>query len=88
MLGCEVARCNIGNLEGVYGNMERALKHLKIAASAGNYLAMNNLLTFFEQGQFSRAEMDSTLTAYNILVPRREVKPEMLFINVCMQSFH
>jgi hypothetical protein len=36
MLGCEAARCNLGSLESIYGSMERALKHLKIAASAGN----------------------------------------------------
>ena len=87
MLGCEAARCNIGSLEGIYGNIERALKHLKIAASAGNYLAMNNLLTSFEQGQFSRAEMDSTLTAYNISCAEMRSEARDTFINVC-QSFH
>ena len=66
------------------GNTERALKHLKIAASAGNYLAMNNLLTFFEQGQFSRAEMDSTLTAYNISCAEMRSEARDAFINVCM----
>ena len=36
-----------------------------IAASAGNYAAMHNLLVDFEQGLVSRNAIDSTLTAYN-----------------------
>jgi TPR repeat protein len=88
MLGCEAARCNLGSLESFHGTMERALKHLKIAASAGNYLAMNNLLTFFKQGRFSRAEMDSTLTVYNISCAEMRNEVRDAFINVCMQRFH
>ena len=45
--------------------MERAVKHWNIAASAGNYKAMNTLIKFFEIGDVSRDVIDSTLTAYN-----------------------
>jgi hypothetical protein len=45
--------------------MEQALKHWKIAASAGEYTAMNNLTIKFEQGADSRETIDSTLAAYN-----------------------
>jgi hypothetical protein len=47
------------------GNMERALKHWTIAASAGDYTAMNNLTIKFEQGADSRETITSTLAAYN-----------------------
>jgi TPR repeat protein len=65
MAGHEVARYNLGIIEYEYGNMEQALKHLKIAASAGNYLVMNNLLDAFQKGLVSRESIDSTLVAYN-----------------------
>ena len=65
MAGHEVARYNIGNREAQSGNMERAVKHWMIAASAGDYQAMNNCLIAFKQGLVSRNAMDSTLTAYN-----------------------
>jgi allophanate hydrolase subunit 1 len=45
--------------------MEQALKHWKIAASAGDCTAMNNLTIKFEQGADSRETIDSTLVAYN-----------------------
>jgi TPR repeat protein len=65
MAGDEGARCNLGSMEVKLGNMERAVKHFKIAASAGSYHAMNNLLIVFNHGQVSRNAIDSTLTAYN-----------------------
>jgi hypothetical protein len=43
MAGNDVARNNIGGIEGKSGNMDRAMKHLIIAASAGNYTSMHNL---------------------------------------------
>ena len=42
-----------------------AVKHFKIAASAGDHIAMHNLLGAFNHGLVSRNAMDSTLTAYN-----------------------
>ena len=65
MLGDEVARNNLGCLEVKSGNMERAVKHLTIAASAGSYKAMFLLKTCFEEGYVSRESIDSTLAAYN-----------------------
>jgi TPR repeat protein len=65
MAGHEVARFNLGIHEYNSGNKERALKHWKIAASAGCYDAMNELRLSFEQGLVSRESIDSTLAAYN-----------------------
>ena len=71
MLGCEVARCKLGALEAESaleassGNMEWGLKHFTIAASAGDYIAMNAMRGLFELGHVRRESIDSTLTAYN-----------------------
>ena len=65
MEGNEIARYNLGIIEYEYGNMERAVKHLTIGASAGDYQAMHCLKMEFEQGVVSRESIDSTLAAYN-----------------------
>jgi hypothetical protein len=52
-------------LEYNSGNIERALKHWTIAASAGCYTAMEQLRTGFEQGFVSRESINSTLAVYN-----------------------
>jgi TPR repeat protein len=65
MAGNEEARCIIGYTEVKSGNIERGVKHWTIAASAGDYGAMHELRTFFEQGLVSRELIDSTLAAYN-----------------------
>jgi TPR repeat protein len=65
MAGDEVARCNLGVDEYNSGNMERAVKHWTIAASAGHHIAMHHLIKAFEQGVISRESIDSTLAAYN-----------------------
>jgi TPR repeat protein len=65
MAGDEGARCNLGVMEAESRNMERALKHWTIGASAGHYDAMYNLLVALEKGYVSRESIDSTLAAYN-----------------------
>jgi TPR repeat protein len=65
MAGHELARFNIGTMEAQSGNVERALKHWMIAASAGEYISMQNLLIALKKGMVSRNQIDSTLAAYN-----------------------
>ena len=65
MAGHELARNNVGSLEVELGNMERAVKHLTISASAGCFHAMDNLLIALEDREVSRESIDSILTAYN-----------------------
>jgi TPR repeat protein len=65
MAGHEGARYNLGCAEHDSGNVGRAVKHLTIAASAGEHDAMYNLIKCFEMGYVSRDAVDSTLTAYN-----------------------
>jgi hypothetical protein len=48
-------------MEGKSGNMERALKHWRISASAGDYKAMHCLGKGFERGLVSR----ESINAYN-----------------------
>jgi TPR repeat protein len=64
MAGHELARSNLGSIEG-QSDIERALKHLSIAASAGEYGAMYSLILFFKKGVISRESINSTLAAYN-----------------------
>jgi TPR repeat protein len=75
MLGCEVARCNLGVMEVHSGNMERAIKHWIIAASAGHFRSMNNLIELFHKGRVSRETIDSTLAAYNDSCAEMRSKP-------------
>jgi TPR repeat protein len=75
MAGDEVARGNLAKMEFEsmnfaymeleFGKKERAVKHLRIAASAGCYQSMKNFMACFEKGYISRDEIDSILTAYN-----------------------
>ena len=61
MAGCEVTRYELGCLEGTRNNklgamaftsdnVKRAIKHWTIAASAGEYRAMNTLIDLFKKG--------------------------------------
>jgi len=66
MAGHEGARNDIGHLEFLqFNNTDQAIKHWIIAASAGSYLAMHNLLVALKEGRVSRETIDPTLTAYN-----------------------
>ena len=72
MAGNEWARYCLGRMEynswqerGKYGNLERAVKHLTIAASAGECHSMNILQIEFEKGHVSRDAINSIMTAYN-----------------------
>jgi hypothetical protein len=47
------------------GNMERAIKHWKISASAGHYYAMFAMITLVKKGRVSKESINSTLAAYN-----------------------
>ena len=65
MAGNELARCNLGIFEMESGNIERAVKHWTITASAGCFGSMHFLIKQFESGVVSRESIDTTLTAYN-----------------------
>jgi TPR repeat protein len=63
--GHEGARHNLGLDEYNSGKKERARRHWKIAASAGEYHSMERLRKSYENGIVSRDEIDPILTAYN-----------------------
>ena len=65
MVGHVVARHSLGNLELKSGTNEQTVKHWMIVASAGDYMAMRNLLVALRKGMVSRESIDSILTAYN-----------------------
>jgi hypothetical protein len=52
-------------MEFNYGNNERAVKHWTIAASAGCYISMHQLITSFKRGHIIRDAINLTLKAYN-----------------------
>jgi len=86
MAGDEVARCNLGIIEAQSGNMERAIKHFTIAASAGDYRAMNILIPSFQSGRFSRESSNSTLTAYNNSCAELRSEARDAYIRFLMES--
>jgi hypothetical protein len=81
MAGCEVARHNLGVLETNSGNMDQAIKHWIIAASGGQYRAMQELIEYFEKGSVTRESIESTLKAYNNSCAEMRRKLEMLLSN-------
>ena len=87
MAGNEAARYNLGYIEMKFGNREQALKHLRIAASAGEYQAMHTLQMIFEVGGLSRYEIDSILTAYNNSCAEMRSKKRDYFIETNMMQF-
>jgi TPR repeat protein len=87
MGGDEVARCNLGTMENKSGNMEQAIKHFTIAASAGCFTAMHALRTFFERGLVSRESIDSTLKAYNNSCVEMRSEARDSYISVMMRVY-
>jgi TPR repeat protein len=65
IIGNELARYNLGFMEAESRNMERAVKHWMIAASAGEYHAMYHLLLGVGKGIVSKDAIEITLAAYN-----------------------
>ena len=64
MAGYELARYNLKCMDS-QSVMQRAMKHWIIAASAGEFDAMNYVIRGFTKGFVSRESIDSTLAAYN-----------------------
>ena len=58
------ARNNIGALEGNAGNHQRAMKHLLIAAKAGDDDSLDNVKQGYMQGHITKEEYANTLREY------------------------
>jgi hypothetical protein len=65
MAGHEMARFNLGCIEYKSGNMERAIKHCTISASAGHSKSMSAIEGSFEKGLVQTDAYKLTLKAYN-----------------------
>jgi hypothetical protein len=65
MAGHGPARYQCGYIEYNSGNKERAVKNWMIAASTGDYNAMQYMIELFRRGAVSKESIDSTLAAYN-----------------------
>lgn len=82
MAGHEVARFNLGHMEGENRNADQVVKHWTIAASGGCYDAMYQLSEGFEEGYVSRDAIDSILIAYTS--PCAEMRSEAR--DACIQA--
>ena len=65
MAGHEDVRYHLGQKEVMSGNMEQAVKHFTIGASAGCHYSMHRLIACFGHGLVSRESINSTLISYN-----------------------
>jgi TPR repeat protein len=89
MAGHEQARYNLGYMEYNSRNIQRAIKHWIIGASAGDYDAMHALLAVLKQGLVSRDAIDSTLAAYNNSSVEIQSESRDAFIRLLIDSrFH
>jgi TPR repeat protein len=86
MAGDEVSRCWLGHMEAESRNVERAVKHWTIGASAGDYTAMHTVRKIYEKGAVSRESIDSILTAYNNSCAEIRSKPRDAFIRFSPES--
>ena len=66
--GHPIARHNLAFLEEGGGNMERATKHLIIAANLGYDPSMKALKEFYERGVVNKEDFTATLLAYQAAV--------------------
>ena len=62
--GSILARTNLGVLEGRPGNHHRTMKHLILAAKAGDNTALENVKKMFMYGLVTKDEFANTLRAY------------------------
>jgi TPR repeat protein len=84
MAGHETARDDLGYIEIKSNKKELAVRHWMIAASAGSYNAMHNLLLAFEDGVVSRELIDSMLTAYNNSCAEVRSNARDAYIKMCI----
>jgi hypothetical protein len=66
--------------------MERARKHFTIAASAGDYRAMNILIPSFQSGRVSRESSNSILAVYNNSCAEMRSEARDAYIRFRMES--
>ena len=64
MAGYELARYSLGCIEYISGNVERAVKHWMISASAGHDRSMTKIQEEFEEGLIQSDVYELTLKAY------------------------
>ena len=80
--GHPTARWNLGCHENNNGNAERAVKHLRIAATQGDDDSMKALMSFFRIGRVSKEDLAATLRAKKAAVdatksPQRKEAEEL-----------
>ena len=66
--GHPLARCRLGVYENRNGNIERAVKHLIIAATQGEDLSVKKLTTMYKRGLVSKEDLAATLRAHKAAI--------------------
>ena len=64
MMGNEVARNNLGNMEKKAGNYKRALRHFMIAVSSGNTESLNMIKEMYSNGFATKEDYTKALQSY------------------------
>jgi TPR repeat protein len=62
------ARYNLGIIEGNNGNMDRAVKHLIIAAKLGHEASMKALWKHYSAGNITKEDLDATLRSHQAAI--------------------
>ena len=75
--GHTLARCFLGVFEFTNGRLDRAIRHLIIAANLGDHDSMEHLEEWYRDGLVNKDDFDSTLRAYQVAAdamksPQRE----------------
>lgn len=60
-MGCVYARENLARLENGEGNVDLAVRHLRLAAEAGYGVAMDMLWDCYREGRISKPNLEETL---------------------------
>jgi tetratricopeptide (TPR) repeat protein len=66
--GHHMARHNLGCIEGIKGNMVRAVKHFIIAANLGYEESMKKLWAHYSGGNITKEDLDATLRTHHAAV--------------------
>jgi tetratricopeptide (TPR) repeat protein len=66
--GHPLARYNLACVEHENGNMERAVKHLIIAANLGHELSMKELWECYKDGNITKGELEATLRTHKAAI--------------------
>jgi hypothetical protein len=84
--GHPYARHNLGYIEGINGNIERAVKHFIIAANLGYDESMKVLWKHYSAGSITKEELDATLRTHQAALDAMKSEQRDAAENRCSNS--